>query len=265
MRLGMVSPIDNAAAMREAGFDYLEVQIQKVLAGAVDEAQWRAPGDVALPMEAGAALLPGDLPVVGPGRDLDALRRYMQRTAERAGRLGIRVLVFGSGAARRRPDDVTPEQATRQIVEFCRLAGDLCGEHGVTLAVEHLRRSETNTINTLAQLRQVLEKVNHPHVAALVDSYHYGVEADNAAEDLLALAGRIAHVHLAEPSGRHEPGQPADAEQAFDFDDFFSLLRKAGYDGRFSIEGRLTGRIEQVAPPCLSMLRQLWGAAGAAV
>ena len=265
MRLGMVSSVDDAAAMRDAGFDYLDVNIVKTLAGTLDDSQWRPPTDLALPAEAGAVLLPPELPVVGPQRDVGALTQYMQRVARRAGQLGIKVLVFGSGKARRRPDDVTPDQAMRQIVEFCRLAGDACAEHDITLAVEHLKRPETNTINTLGQLHQVLEKVDHPRVAALVDSYHFGLEPDNHADDLLSLGGRIAHVHLAEPSGRHEPGQPAQPEQAFDFEDFFSLLRKAGYDGRFSLEVKLTGPIDQVCPPCLATLRQTWDASAAAV
>ncbi|MEX0886260.1 MAG: sugar phosphate isomerase/epimerase family protein [Phycisphaeraceae bacterium] len=267
MRLGMVAPLEHAHAMQQAGFDYLEVQIRSVLDGRLDDDAWRAgapnPASLPLPLEAGAGLLPADMPVIGPERDLDALRLYMERVAARARALGIDVLVFGSGGARKRPDDVSPDAALRQLVEFCQLAGDACAAHDVTLVVEHLNRGETNTINTLVQERQLVEKAHHPRVAGLVDSYHFGVENDSS-EDLLALAGRIAHVHLAEPSGRHEPGHPADAEQAFDFEDFFSLLHKIGYDGRFSIEGKLTGPIEEVAAPCLTNLRELWQAAATA-
>lgn len=264
MRLGCCGSIDRAQAMKRAGFDFLEVNVQGVLKGHEGDAAWDAgapdPGGVALPIEAANCLVPAALPVVGPGRDVPALTTYMERVAKRAGRLGIQRLVFGSGAARRRPDAVDQSTALDQIAEFCRIAGDACAAHGVVLVIEHLNHSETNTINSLADQVRLVDAVDHPAVAALVDSYHLGIEHESD-QAVLDLGDRLRHVHVAEPVGRVEPGAPGNAEP-FDFEMFFCLLRKIGYHERISFEGDWSGPIEDAGPAAVGFLRAAWERAG---
>ncbi|MEX0745962.1 MAG: sugar phosphate isomerase/epimerase family protein [Phycisphaeraceae bacterium] len=261
MRLGCCAGFDRIEQVKQAGFDFMEVNVQAVLRGEVDDAEWAAAAPavdtLALPIEAANCLVPGSLPIVGPKRDLPQLRTYMARVAERAGRLGIRRLVLGSGGARRRPDETAEAEAMDQLVEFARLAGDACASHGIVLVIEHLRQQETNTINTLAQMHELVDRADHPQVLALVDTYHFGVE-DDSEEALVALGDRIAHVHLAEPAGRVEPGAAGDGAESFDFVHFFSLLRKTGYDQRLSIEAKLSGPIEQAGPAAVRFIRTSW-------
>src|SRR5688500_15748700 len=129
----------------------------------------------------------------------------MQRVAKRAKRLGIERLVFGSGGARKRPAGVDEETARVHLAEFTRMAGEVCAHHGVTLVIEHLNRGETNTLNTLAEARDLCEGVDHPGVQMLVDSYHYGLEKEND-QAVLDLDGTLRHVHVAEVVGRVQPG-----------------------------------------------------------
>lgn len=266
MRLGCCGTIEQAAAVHAAGYDFLEIHIQKVLQGEVDDATWakNAPDPAALPLpiEAANCLLPGHLKVVGPERDFDALGEYMTRIAGRAAKLGIERLVFGSGAARRRPEGVSETEADTHLREFAHLAADACGERGIILLIEHLNRGETNTLNRLHEAQLLADHVNHPALQVLVDSYHYGLEGETE-DDLLALDGRIRHVHVAEPEGRIEPGGHGPAsDKGFDFTSFFCTLRKLGYDERISVEAKWSRPFSEAGPEVGRCIRQAWSEAG---
>jgi sugar phosphate isomerase/epimerase len=265
MRLGCCGTLEDAGVMRDAGFDFLEVNIQGVLKGDEPSSTWDAQAPdiskLALPIEAANSMLPAAHAVIGPKRDMAGLQAYMERIAPRAKRLGIQRLVFGSGGARRRPEDVSPDDAMKQIIEFCAMAADVCARHDVMVVVEHLHSGECNTINRLDETRAICEAVGNPNLMGLVDSFHYGMEKDTE-QAVLDLGPMIRHVHIAEPDGRAEPGRPASAENAFDFEDFFCLLRKTGYNERISIEARWSGPLKEKAPAVVKMLREAWSAAG---
>ena len=264
MRLGCCGGIGDAGKIRDAGFEFLEVGVQGVLKGLEDDAAWSASAPdfdaLPLPIEAANVLVPGSLPLIGGGRDVAALRQYMERVARRAKTVGIERIVFGSGGARKRPDDVDEATAMAELAEFCGIAGDALAKHDVVLVIEHLNRKETNTINTLAQERELMDRVNHPAVAALVDTYHFGLENDSEA-DLLSLGHRLKHVHVAEVVDRIQPGGHEDASKRYDFEHFFCVLRKMGYRERVSFEGKWTGPVEEVGAACVKFLREAWASA----
>ena len=186
MRIGCCGGIEQAAEVRAAGFDFLEVNVQTVLQGDLPDDQWRRtapdPAKLPLPIEAANCLVPGNHPLLGPKRDLKALKIYLQRVAERAQRLGISRLVFGSGGARRRPDDLAPDAVAPQLAEFVRLAGDVCGRHGIVLTIEHLNAGETNTVNKLAQALSLCDLVasrdEHSNTVQVVLGNKGGLQGD---------------------------------------------------------------------------------------
>ncbi len=265
MRLGYCGSLDDAAVLKAAGFDFLEVNVQQVLQGKLSDADWQRtapdPDRFVLPVEAANCLVPGDMPVVGPGRDLDALQRYMKHVAHRASRLGIWTLVFGSGGARKRPDDVSPRLAMDHIAEFLDIAGDACAARRVTLVIEHLNRNETNTVNSLADAAELCDRVANPAVQVLVDTYHFGLEREDE-QAVIDLGDRLRHVHIAEPVGRIQPGGHGDTSpDSFDFPGFFAVLSKIGYDGRVSFEGKLTAPLPDCGHAIVSVVRDAWQAA----
>ncbi|MCE9589926.1 MAG: sugar phosphate isomerase/epimerase [Planctomycetes bacterium] len=268
MRLGCCAGIDDVAVVKAAGFDFLEVTVTGVLRGLEPSSTWDAtapdPAKLALPIEAVNTLMAPGLPIVGPSRDRVALQDYIQRIAKRAERLGIQRLVFGSGGARKRPDGTDNDTALQHLIEFVKMTGDVCGHHGITLVIEHLNRGETNTLNSLAECRYVCEQADNPNVAMLVDSYHYGLEKEEP-QAILDLEGTLRHVHVAEVTGRIQPGAhgPVRADSpAFDFDDFFCALRKIGYDERVSVECKWQPSLQEGAAACAKFLRQAWANAG---
>jgi sugar phosphate isomerase/epimerase len=268
MRFGCCGSIDNAAVLKQAGFDFLEVNIQGVLKGDEPSATWDAaapdPAKVALPIEAANSLVPGNRPVVGPARDMAGLQDYMQRVAKRGQRLGIKRFVFGSGGARKRPEGVSQETADEQLLEFTRMAGEVCAHHDIILVIEHLNKGETNTLNALDACAALCTQVDLPSVQMLVDSYHFGLEKENMSS-VIKLGNTLRHVHVAEVVGRSQPGvqvPEAKPSDAFDFVDLFQALRKIGYDERISIECKWTGPLDQHAGNALKFLKAAWEESG---
>lgn len=262
MKLGCCGTLDQGAEIKASGFAFLEVNIQSVLKGELTDEDWEKQRpettQFLLPIPAANCLIPANMPIVGPARDLTKLNTYLQRIAHRAKVLGIHTLVFGSGGARKCPPDIGLAAAMDQIAEFAHMAGEACRPHGVTIVVEHLNQKETNTINKLAQARELVQRVNHPNLKALVDSYHYGLEKETDLS-LLGLEGMLAHVHVAEPLDRVQPGgHGSDAQKAFDFVHFFRLLRRIGFDGNISFEGKWTAPISQAGPACVAYLHDCW-------
>ncbi|MCX5660064.1 MAG: sugar phosphate isomerase/epimerase [Planctomycetota bacterium] len=269
MRLGYCGSIEQAAEVKAAGFDFLEVNVQGVLRGNEADDVWERtapdPAKLPLPVEAANCLVPGAMPIVGPSRDFKALQAYIARVTKRADRVGIRRLVFGSGAARKRPDGVSPEAATKELAEFTRMTGDACAANNVVLVIEHLHKGETNTLNALGDCLSLCRQVGKPSVQMLVDSFHFALEQEKE-QASLDLKGTLRHVHVAEPSGRIEPGAPPKEAGAkpFDFVAFFRPLRRIGYDERVAVESAWTRPLNEAGPECVRFLRDAWDRAGRA-
>jgi sugar phosphate isomerase/epimerase len=138
--------------------------------------------------------------------------------------------VFGSSGARNVPAGFPHALAWAQLRTLLQSLGPLAASHGITIAIEHLNRGESNILNTIAEAWRLAEEVAHPRVRLLIDAYHLRVEPEDPAI-LDHVAPAIAHVHVAEGAGRGFPSAP-DLVLA----DFFSRLRATGYAGRCSVE-----------------------------
>ncbi len=201
MKFGICTSIGNAAAVKAAGWDYVEENVQTLLAGMMPDSQWKPPQAGALAAPAANSLVPGGMKITGPAVDADGLRRYMRTVIARAQKVGIKILVFGSGAARMVPEGFNRATAKEQIVEFVESSARIAAEHGVTIVAEPLNRGECNIINSVAEAMEYVRAVDHPNFQCLVDSYHFWLE-DEPLENLRAAMPWIRHVHLADKDGR---------------------------------------------------------------
>ena len=237
MKFGVCAKTDAAPTLKEAGYDYVEVGVQAVFQGTLSDDQFPGLGELeASPLPAPAAnmLVPGDLKIVGPDADLEALTVYMKHVVERAGKAGTNVLVFGSGAARNVPDDVDRTKARDQVTAFLHAAAPLAQQAGVTIVIEPLNRDECNILNSVGESMEYVRDVNHPGLQCLVDSYHFWLE-DEPLSNLEDAMASIKHVHVADKEGRVAPGESGKS----DYVPFFKVLKEGGYDRLISIEGRV--------------------------
>ncbi len=259
MKFGICGEPTIGALAAEAGYDFVELHVQRDLHTDQDENEFRTGlGRILaspLPCPAANCFLPGGHKVTGPQVDMDALNHYVTLACERAQRAGIDTIVFGSGGARAVPEGWDRTRANDQLIEFGRMLGPIAQQHGVIIVVEPLNRRECNIFNSVGECGRYVEQVNHPHIRLLVDAYHWAVENDSA-QDLVRYAPLICHAHIATYRNRLAPGL-----EACDFVPFFRALKQGGYDGRLSIEGRWPDMVKQ-AEPALKVLQQSAAQAG---
>lgn len=254
MRFGCCQPIQRAAAVAAAGFEYLEcpvVSLRPEGSRAHFEAVIR-PAFVQspLPVETFNVLLPGDIALTGPEVDTGRIGRYLAEAFARIAEVGGELVVFGSGAARSVPEGFDRHRARDQILAFLHTARDLAVPSGLTLVIEPLRVVETNICNTVTEALDLARAVGEP-VAALADFYHMR-EQDEPLEHLVAAGDLLRHIHVAD-TGRKAPGTGD-----YPYADFARLLRQAGYDGRVSVECGW-GDFDDEAPRARRFLQRVFG------
>ena len=112
------------------------------------------------------------------------------------------------------------------------MAADHAEAHGITIAIEPICHREGNILRTVADGLAMAKRVNREGIKVLADLYHVWQE-NEPMQNIIDAADWLAHVHIAEPVKRSYPGN-----DDFDFTDFFTTLKQAGYDGRVSCECR---------------------------
>jgi sugar phosphate isomerase/epimerase len=256
MLFGICTGVANAPAVKAAGWDYIEDNVQSLLKGLVSDDQWLPPAPAVLPILAANVLLPGTLKVTGPEADLTKLTPYMKTILRRAQQLGITKLVFGSGAARNIPVGFNREEAANQIIDFARMSAEIAATHNIMLVLEPLNQGECNVINSVAEAMRYVKAVDNPAFQCLVDSYHFWLE-DEPLENLRRAMPSIKHVHLADKDGRVAPGLSGKA----DYRPFFRVLKQANYDNLISFEGTNMPDFETTAPKVLEFIKRQWSEA----
>lgn len=193
--------------------------------------------------------VPSDIKITGPDADRPALETFVSTSMERAEEAGVRIIVFGSGGARRIPDGFDRDAAHRQIVDFCHMTALHARQHGVTVVVEPLNKSECNVLNSVTECADLVNEVSDPNIRLLVDAYHMLRDGD-CWDSIVTHGALLAHAHIATIPNRFAPG----AEDC-DFSEFFSALVKAGYNGRISIEGKIPNP-ETELPAALELMKR---------
>ncbi len=234
IKLGVCTNIGNIKKVASAGFDYMEAALNGIaqMSEQEFESTLREASQAPIKVEACNCLLPGSLKVTGPEVNAQALHDYLELAFTRAQKLGVKVAVFGSGAARRVPEGFDVPQAWRQIANFLRLAERHAADHDITVVIEPLRSGECNIINYVSEATILASLVQMPHIGVLGDTYHmaFGHEGFNS----LTMAGELlGHIHVANAIGRKYP-KIGDGEK---YKELFDTLKAMNYQGRVSVEG----------------------------
>lgn len=260
-RIGVCASVADAAAAASAGCDYIEEGVRSFLVPDGTEADFRVKlrllEAAPLPVAACNSFLPGELKSVGPEARHDDVLAYARTAFRRAREAGVRVIVFGSSGSRAIPEGFDAGEARRQFVSLLRRLGPLAREHGVIVAVEPLNRGECNFINTVAEGAAIVREADDPGVRLLADIYHMLCE-DEGPESIVAAGALLVHCHIAEEEGRAAPGVHGE-----DFTPYLDALRRIGYRGAISFEGRWSD-IGRELPVAVQTLRAQIARTGAA-
>ena len=245
MKIGACISADRLETAARIGFDYAELAVTAV--NSLSETQLKALQASPIPIETFNCLFPGDLPLI---QSEDAMiRSYLYPALEKVASVGGKLVVFGSGGARRIPEGYPYREALKRMVHVVRLIGDAAKAYRLTVAIEPLRFEETNFIHTLAEGAALAAAADHPNIGLLLDTFHFRSNHEPVSQ--IGLIGGIDHVHIA--SLRR--AAPA-AEELPVYQEVFDQLKATGYKGRVSIECGYQD-FETEAAEGLKVLRQL--------
>jgi sugar phosphate isomerase/epimerase len=251
LKFGCCAGIDKIQLIQDMGFDYIEPAVGTVKAEEPDS-EFKAIAEkfeaCKIVPEAWMGLIGHKM--VGPEVDMYRIERYLRTALHRVKSLGGEVVVFGSGGARRVPDGFPMEEAQRQLLRFVELLGEVASDNGITIAIEHLNKKETNTINTLDEALDYARIADRPSIKVLADYYHLNEEGEPL-DHVVEAGPLLAHTHTAD-TDRLYPGSGS-----YDHKAFFTALRDIGYDKRLSVEC-IFKDFEKEAPLALEFLRSTW-------
>jgi D-psicose/D-tagatose/L-ribulose 3-epimerase len=131
-------------------------------------------------------------------------------------------------------------------LSFHRRAGDYAAKKDVRFALEALNRFEVYFLNTMEQLAEYLDEVDHPAVKAMYDTFHSNIEEKDPVGAIKTIKKHMIHVHISE-NDRGTPGKGHVPWAAT-----YKALRAAKYDGWLTIEA--FGR----AMPALAAATRVW-------
>ena len=115
-------------------------------------------------------------------------------------------------------------------LSFHRKAGDYAARKNVRFAIEALNRFEVYFLNTMQQLADYLDEVDHPAIEGMYDTFHANIEEKDPVGAIKTIRPHMIHFHVSE-NDRGTPGKGH-----VPWDETYKALRKAKYDGWLTIE-----------------------------
>jgi sugar phosphate isomerase/epimerase len=222
---------------KKYGFDYIEPAAADVAAMSEEDFRQFSNKVLASPLRCHALnslIRRPDLKVVGNDVSLTAVGDYLELCLARCRLLGASIAVWGSAGSRNVPESFPRERAQQQIADFLRMAGDIAHQHDLVVAIEPLRHQESNILTTGAESLDMVRRVRHPQVRMIIDYFHMREEKEDP-RIVDTARKEIVHFHFANPHGRL---WPHDISEDDHYTTFFNYVKKVGYSGGISVEGK---------------------------
>lgn len=230
MKIGVCADISKIEDVKNAGYDYIELPLNKL--GTISEEEFQNTLNLikkyGVPAESCSLLLPKTMQIIGDSYDQKALDDYLETAFSRMKALGATVVSFGSGKSRFIPEGWNHKAAFASLVEVTKRIVKAAEKYDVVIAIESLNRGETNLINSL---REASALAAFSGASILVDSFHMRKE-NEPLEDIKVVAP-IVHAHIAMLEKRWFP-----LEKNEEVMEFVEALKGIGYNERLSIEGK---------------------------
>jgi sugar phosphate isomerase/epimerase len=237
---------------KQAGFDFAEVRTVEI--SALSDVEFDAlvarVQAIGLPTPSAYQFLPDRISLTGPQPATPEIETaYVTRAFARLARLGVHLVGFGSGGARRVPDGFSKRAAFDQLVAFGRRIAPIARANNLVVAIEPQRPEESNIVNSAAEGLTLVDAVDDPAFQLLVDFFHMASVKEDPA--VIQRAGpHVRHLHMANPNGRVFPLGASE----YDYSAFFRNLRAIGYSGLISVEAS-SADVAADAPRTIAMLR----------
>lgn len=113
--------------------------------------------------------------------------------------------------------------------------------NGLYVSLEPLNRFETYFLNTMAQMRAYVDRVDHPGFRVMYDTFHANIEESSQVAAIDALGNAMGVLHVSE-NDRGIPGRGH-----IDFASVFAAAQRNGHDGWVTLEAFGSGLPELAA------------------
>lgn len=234
--IGIATQLNNDSALARSGYAFIVETVGNTVSPKIADADFEERltvlKNLKTPVYALNIFIPGDLKLVGPDVDEQAILNYTQNVFKRSKLAGIKLIVWGSGGARRIPEGYSREKARQEFIQVAKKVAAQAEQYEIILALENLNQQETNFITTVAEALQIVKDVNHPNFKLCADIYHM-LRENEPASVLLTAKGYLIHCDIAEKENRTPPGVKGD-----DFREYLRVLWKIKYTGKLVLECR---------------------------
>jgi D-psicose/D-tagatose/L-ribulose 3-epimerase len=116
--------------------------------------------------------------------------------------------------------------AVRNLRKVCAMAES----RGLQIAIEPLNRFESDMINTVEDVKRLINDINHPAAKIMVDGFHMNIDEKNIEEAIVSAGDQLIHVQVSE----NYRGTPGTGQTRWD--DYKKALEKINYTGTVTIE-----------------------------
>ena len=188
---------------------------------------------------------------MGPDRDLidsdPKVRQngvdYVKASIDGLAMVGGRNLVgpFYSAVGRTWQQSAEEREHDMQIlVEILKDFADYASKKGVALGLEPLNRFETSFITTADQAIELVDRVNHPALKIMLDTFHMNIEENSMGDAIRKVGPRLLQVH----SNENNRGTPGAGHVPWK--EVAQALKDIKFDGVMVIES-FTSKVKSIA------------------
>ena len=254
--IGIVLDLENDSLLSASGYHYVEVAISKYFSpkNVSDDAfkvNLQRIKRMKMKLYACNVFIPAEMKLVGPSVNEASILAYTDIVFQRCVAAGVGLIIWGSGGARRVPDDFDFTKARSQFINIARKVAVQAERYKIVIALESLNSGETNFLNSLEETYEVIQEVNHPNLRLNTDSYHRSKEHELPAA-IENTGGYLVNCELA-GKDRLAPSET----NAGEIPEYLRSLRKINYKGVIFLECKWDNLSTQAAPAYQYLQKQI--------
>jgi D-psicose/D-tagatose/L-ribulose 3-epimerase len=118
------------------------------------------------------------------------------------------------------------ELAVKNLRTVCNMAS----ERGLQIALEPLNRFESDLINTVEDVRRLINDIDHPAAQIMLDGFHMNIEERNIEKAIITAGDKLIHLQVSE----NYRGAPGTGQTCWDA--YRKGLKEINYKGTVTIE-----------------------------
>jgi len=160
---------------------------------------------------------------------------------------GVVIIGLIKGYVRDCADRSTYEQLLSDALDECLPIAQECQ---ATIVLEAVNRYECDTLNTIAECVQFIQRFRSDSLKLHIDTFHMNIEEDYIGANIRAAGQHIGHVHVAD-SHRGYPGSGH-----YDFAETIAALKAINYQSALSLECLALPTPDEAATKAHAFLRR---------